>query len=366
MQALTISFYQGDVQSNWNQDDIRSFFGSYSIASITIKCNARKGWKSADGLKVGFALVEFTYENDAEEVLSTLNGTMICEKNVLYNLKPNVWLSGTAQIEMMCNSESDDNIFGEPFLQDQLNQSNISQLCNITPNDNILGEPSLHDQLDPLTISQLRSRLLEYGFHTAIIEANAQRAGGRVAKKEALIKLLCKLYVYQPIKYPRLRIHLSGKQVPEELLSPLLLCLRRMLWPKKKRNLTAAEYLVLGIPAEGANERQCHVKYGELWKLATAVMLHMAPSFDYSTIAATKNFVGSPHVDMGGTLNTKRKQCLNLMALNPNVDKTWQYAMSLGDFSSGGELCVEASGSAVYVIDTKNKLARVDGRFPHW
>ena len=44
-----------------------------------------------------------------------------------------------------------------------------------------------------------------------------------------------------------------------------------------------------------------------------------------------------------------------------------QYALSLGEFAPGtGELCVEASPTEVVCIDTRNKMACMDGRFVHW
>ena len=45
-----------------------------------------------------------------------------------------------------------------------------------------------------------------------------------------------------------------------------------------------------------------------------------------------------------------------------------RYAMSLGTFSpGGGQLCVEsANGRDLFVTDTRNRMAKVDGRFIHW
>ena len=65
-------------------------------------------------------------------------------------------------------------------------------------------------------------------------------------------------------------------------------------------------------------------------------------------IAVSYNFVGSPHID--------------------TYDIAPQYALSLGDFTQGGggELCVEESAMQVAVVDTRGKVAKVDGRFPHW
>ena len=71
------------------------------------------------------------------------------------------------------------------------------------------------------------------------------------------------------------------------------------------------------------------------------------PAFAFTAIAVTKNLVGSPHIDAG--------------------DISYQYAISLGDFSSGGYLCVECEDyRRVMVVDTHNKMARIDGRFVHW
>ena len=76
----------------------------------------------------------------------------------------------------------------------------------------------------------------------------------------------------------------------------------------------------------------------------------------YSGIAVTKNFVASPHMD--------------------DRDRSFQYAVSLGDFKNGGELCVEGKNDDgespgprvdyVNVVETRNRIAKVDGRNVHW
>jgi len=39
----------------------------------------------------------------------------------------------------------------------------------------------------------------------------------------------------------------------------------------------------------------------------------------------------------------------------------------MGNFPSGqGGICVECSARVVAVMNTKNRLGRVDGRYPHW
>ena len=72
------------------------------------------------------------------------------------------------------------------------------------------------------------------------------------------------------------------------------------------------------------------------------------PEYPCDHMAITRNFVGSPHVD--------------------REDASHQYAISLGDWrGKGGELVVESEdGDTRWVVDTRDKIGRVDGRFAHW
>ena len=75
-------------------------------------------------------------------------------------------------------------------------------------------------------------------------------------------------------------------------------------------------------------------------------------------LAVTHLVKGSPHVDA--------------------MDVAPQFACSLGDFTPignynsqgkcpyGGCLCVETNFDAVAVIDTRNRIASIDGRKVHW
>ncbi|CAK0891863.1 unnamed protein product [Prorocentrum cordatum] len=79
----------------------------------------------------------------------------------------------------------------------------------------------------------------------------------------------------------------------------------------------------------------------------------LAAGDPWTHVAVTNNFQGSPHRD--------------------EQDATcWQRVISLGDFV-GGELCVEGPLEGhdgplrrLYVVSTRNRLTRVDGRFPHF
>lgn len=53
--------------------------------------------------------------------------------------------------------------------------------------------------------------------------------------------------------------------------------------------------------------------------------------------------------------------------MTDRFDTSFQYAISVGDFRGGGELCVEENdGRGVALVRTQNRLACIDGRFPHW
>lgn len=89
------------------------------------------------------------------------------------------------------------------------------------------------------------------------------------------------------------------------------------------------------------------LQHESAWNLAQQLMRSVDPDFAKrcSAIAFTKNFVGSPHIDI----------------------ENWGpfYGLSLGDFDGGG-VCVEAAPCEVVEVDTQNKFGRVDGRWPHW
>ena len=68
-------------------------------------------------------------------------------------------------------------------------------------------------------------------------------------------------------------------------------------------------------------------------------------SKEFTSNAFTRNFQGSPHID------------------TQNIAPF--YGLSMGDFT-GGALCVEYSPREVAHVDTHGKLAKVDGRYPHW
>ena len=162
--------------------------------------------------------------------------------------------------------------------------------------------------------------------------------------------------------YTRVR----GAPIPPRLLENLRFALENTRWPaaSHRRGVEAQKYLLVSSTPRAMREAERALKktekdpktaasdpdpYGALKRAAHRVLVWADPAFEYDRLAVTKNFTGSPHVDKD--------------------DVTFQYALSLGDFaqSGGGELVVESeSGDERWVVETRNRVARVDGRFAHW
>jgi hypothetical protein len=87
----------------------------------------------------------------------------------------------------------------------------------------------------------------------------------------------------------------------------------------------------------------------KLWDLALQAMIETDPQFAArcSEIAVTYGFIGSPHID--------------------RQNSSHFYGLSLGNFTEGtGCVAVEMSPRVVAEVNTKNRLGKVDGRYPHW
>jgi len=129
-----------------------------------------------------------------------------------------------------------------------------------------------------------------------------------------------------------------------------------MAWKENVRpGVHASGYVVLKPPTTLTVQPQWRAEdpravRRKVWELAEALLRSAsakAEDFQFSAIAVSRNFRGSPHVDKN--------------------DKSVQYALSLGDFAAGGgELCVEESAFVVRAFETRGRLVCIDGRFPHW
>jgi hypothetical protein len=212
--------------------------------------------------------------------------------------------------------------------------------------------PPLSDQLRPLSIDDLKlrytrlhSRLINEGkldeFETTFNDKNDEDI------KNIHDKLLSRVTtIYNVLDEPRKEVLHLGRTVPNHFCKNILGLLETLRWPaqNERKGLSSERYLVL--PSNVTNDRF----YGDLRHACRELMEWVDPNYFYSGIAVTKNFVSSPHID--------------------DRDQSFQYAISLGDFSNGGELCVEGFDEDgvdfINVVETRNRIAKVDGRNVHW
>ncbi|KNC74297.1 hypothetical protein SARC_13153 [Sphaeroforma arctica JP610] len=232
------------------------------------------------------------------------------------------------------SDQDDENKFGTRSGSTDANAKGVSGSGNSTTD--ILGsDPPLLSQLRPLDDLQLIERIRVLGLG----------APERYATTRMLMEQLAEYYT----EHPRTEVHVQGKSVPAHLLQGCLTSLDSMAWPPKRerRKVKADHYVVINMTKHYKDEYTPRVR-----EACKALMDEMAPEYAFTHIAVTKNFVGSPHKDV--------------------LDTSFQFAISLGSFTDGGQLCVENTagkcegGTELFVVDTHNKLAKCDGRFIHW
>ena len=173
-------------------------------------------------------------------------------------------------------------------------------------------------------------------------DANDPRfaAGGKKDNmKETKIKLK-----EQYTNEKRPEIHSVGYQLPEQLVKTLTCEMKKLRWPavSDRNNVDAENYLVL----KRGQKYSDFNGYEKLQQALEELLAWADPEYPCNNFALTRNFQSSPHIDRN--------------------DQTYQFAISLGDFE-GGQLVVECDDyKSINVIDTRNRIAAVDGRYVHW
>jgi len=232
------------------------------------------------------------------------------------------------------------------------------------------GQPTLREQLSPLTLEQMEERL-----HAALGVVPRRPSlqeegvmGFKKQRKEELLDLLVAAYEEasrrcSPQGAPAVRRYrrIAGLQLDKTLTDAMLAALKLVDWSQNTRpGVESSGYVILkqpeplrpprdpSYPTPVWPEQDPRLVRRRVWAAAADLIASVpeASSFEYTCLALSKNFVSSPHTDRN--------------------DLSVQYLLSLGNFSNGGELCIEEDPFLVTVINTHNKLAKCDGRFPHW
>jgi hypothetical protein len=221
-------------------------------------------------------------------------------------------------------------------------------------------DPPLADQLRPLAahelcrrIEQLRNRAVETNMNDNCVHFGNEESPSNIPKHIRTDAELVELAVaaYHAVG-PRRQVRHHGRPVPSDLSERLLKLLQALRWPARnqREGLSAERYLVLATTYSSSEiAAKKDPFYSELRTACAELMQFTDPDYYYSAIAVTKNFIASPHTD--------------------DRDQSFQYAIALGTFTEGGELCVEGiddQDDFVCVVVTHNKIAKVEGRHVHW
>eukprot|EP00658_Telonema_sp_P-2_P023435 TRINITY_DN1938_c0_g1_i9.p1 TRINITY_DN1938_c0_g1~~TRINITY_DN1938_c0_g1_i9.p1 ORF type:complete len:567 (+),score=91.15 TRINITY_DN1938_c0_g1_i9:233-1933(+) len=211
----------------------------------------------------------------------------------------------------------------------------------------------LRAQLEPWSTSALRRRLVADFGRPATDPATVNRA-------QVMAELL-ECYQAEP---PRRVVLVDGTTVADHHCHDLLVELKKWVaateasgpLTRERPSIQASHYMILTAPTEfitgSAKAHKAAAKleaHASLWEVAQRAVDSVDPEFGsrFTALAVTHNFRGSPHID---------KQ---------NVGPF--LGISLGDFPEGeGGILVECSARVVACVNTKNRMGKVDGRYPHW
>mmetsp|Transcript_44747 Transcript_44747/g.119772 ORF Transcript_44747/g.119772 Transcript_44747/m.119772 type:complete len:277 (+) Transcript_44747:3-833(+) len=217
----------------------------------------------------------------------------------------------------------------------------------------------LRSQLEPYTTLQLRKRLVS----TFGQEPHKMIGPSPPARAEVMERLL-EFYAKAGVENDRRLVRVHGTPVDADLLAKLLVELRAWLARhenhQERPNIHAQTYMILRSPAEfekkvstGSSKARTAQKTYEqnarLWELAAAAMASVDLEFaaKFTGLAVTHGFRGSPHID------------------TTNIGPF--YGLAIGDFADGtGGIRVEVDPMTIAEVNTKHRLGKLDGRFPHW
>jgi hypothetical protein len=353
---------------------------------------------------LGYAIVVYRSAGEAAAARKHLDGLMVSMETAFQDKDssddlslPSFTLVVRPAKKSSTNNSNNDNSYSSPCANDNNKNGDTTNAMYLgIPSSGL--DPPMADQLQPLMDDELRHRVLALKRkqrRESVTRGNAEQKDStnhqhdivddpepmndneiasmlKNMKHDKLVAMAVAEYqlLARAGQQPRPVRRYEGRLIPIPVRDCLLNLLENLLWPAQHQRpmLTSERYLVL-VTSTSATP---HFK--ELREACQQLMQWADPTYYYSGIAVTKNFIASPHMD--------------------ERDQTFQYAVSLGNFKSnssdggGGELCVEGKCSKslpkngayeddtsnndddddtfVNVVNTHNRIARLDGRRVHW
>lgn len=304
---------------------------------------------------IATAFLAFRTKEEAEAALEKLNGRRLADDFtiVLKRRERRAKARVKADVKDDTSAEKDD---------DTANEENVTALQP--------GElPSLLDQQMALPMEELVNRCervkkwlesdnllkeVSETFNTYISEMVPNEKKLTQKKENPKLPLAKALASVHETVGREVR-HIKGALLPEELAIRVTEEMAKVVWPVKKhranRNIDSQHYSVVWRGRPRSEFREVYPlmeRVAEFGEEMSGKLVH------WTHIAVTKNFIGSPHID--------------------ELDQTPQLVASFGQFGSSGDgqLCVEdwidgsSPKSILYRCETRNRVAKVDGRFVHF
>jgi len=298
--------------------------------------------------------------------------------------------------EEICNRNTTTNR-NEEAVENEGGMSNLKATTTTTTSSSYIGASAamrnpllLRSQLEPLSTFQLRRRL--------VMDFGEVPTDPSIIDRACVVQRLLTRYHNEGLSYfdntdvtseitidvnmalaKRKTLRLDGTPVSEDILHNILTELREWRGNKlrgggtgqnrERPSIDAECYMILRAPSTISNS-SCSDTTSEvlpppsraakrmskkmncnlhLWSLALEALRDVDLEFASrcSEIAVTFGFTGSPHVD--------------------RQNSSPFYGLALGEFTEGtGCVAVECSARVICEVNTKNKLGKVDGRYPHW
>ena len=286
LRALLREYLPRDIPQPWVKIVVRKAYRKRSDDNENINNSTNKKQQKDEYL--GFAIVVFRCDEEAEKIRKTMDGLEVCPTKVFQS----------------------DEIKNDQLLQ-------IPKFClkiravengdsSMTSQEKKGGkDPPLSEQLRPFTIDELKKRILDLKinhYHENMINLNKKKVEGTLNDNESECDAE-PMKVGKPLNQSqqheqmieeatalyrsigaRKELKSEGRTVPEEITKPLLEILQSLRWqvPNERGHLNAERYLVL--PTNVSNDRF----YGDLREACKKLMQWADESYFYSGIAVVR------------------------------------------------------------------------------
>ena len=233
-------------------------------------------------------------------------------------------------------------------------------------------------QLEPLSTPQLRRRLAR-DF--------ADPTEPDVVDRRGVMERLLRCYQQEGCT-PRRIISYSGRPLCATIANELEQELRGLSWheiQRERHSVRASAYFTI------KKSRAARGPHAKLWQIASEALASVVCDEDerkfaagVTALAISRNFQGSPHIDTHdrdvqfafscGSFGEHSASDTSISSLHSAAAAGGGVQEGEGEVQeragsgglSGGKLCVELNALDVAEVDTYLKIAKVDGRFPHW